>query len=574
MNSPRINREGWLYGLAFLLALTLRVINLGGWPLTDLEAAPALQALHLAQGLKPDLGPQPAYILLTAPLFFGFGGGTNFLARLVPALAGSFLVFLPFLFRHRIASRPAIVLAFFLALDPGLLALSRQAGSSILAITFALYAWACWEHEQPRLAGLFGGLALLGGTSIWMGLLAVGLAWAISQGLDSRREKDQGAQITDRRSPVTDHWKPALISLLLTLLFIGTLFFLAPNGLSAALASLPAFLTGWVKSSDVPAARLAASLFFYQPLVTLLALGALVRGWRQDDRVALRLSLWMLVAILLAVFYPAHQVTDLGWALVPLCALAALELARHIDIQPEEWVEVGGVTLLTALILIFAWLDLATLLWQFVPSPEASVRVGLFFGSLILLAVSLVLVAFGWSVRAAQRGGMWGAVIALGLYSLGATFSAGGLRATRTPELWSPGAYPAQADLVVSTLADLSEWDRGFVNSLSVTITDVRSAALLWVLRDYQVDQASTLDMASAPSIVITSQQADPSLAAVYRGQDFAWLQTPQWEGIAFTSAWEWLDHWLHWLILRDLPYTSDTILLWARDDLFLDAVP
>ena len=591
MDSPRLNREGWLYGLAFLLALGLRLIQLGAWPLTDLEAAPALQALQLAQGLKPALVPQPAYILLTTPLFFAFGGGTNFLARLVPALAGSFLVFLPYFFRHRIQAPPALALAFFLALDPGLLALSRQAAGSMLAITFLLFAWAFWENDQPRLAGFFGGLALLGGPAIWSALLALGIAWGISKALGSRKSKGAGSpgsddlpltiakhpernEWTEYWSLNTDQWKPALTSLALVLLFIGTLFFLAPGGLSAALASIPAYLLGWVSPSGVPAGRLLSALLFYHPLTLVLALIASLRGWRAGDRATIHLGLWMLIAFMLVVFYPARRVTDLGWVLIPLCVLAALELERHFDIRPEERVEVAGVTILTALILIFAWLDLSSLIQLPVPSQDANVRIWLFLGSLILLAISLLLVAFGWSVRAAQRGGLFGLLIALGLYSFGASLSAGGLRAQRTPELWSPAAQPAMADLLLSTVNDLSDWETGYINSLQILITNVDSPALLWVLRDYRVDQVSVLDMTSAPPIVITSLEADPSLAAVYRGQDFAWRQEPQWEGVVFPRPWDAVSHWLRWLILRELPQTPETILLWARDDLFLDAAP
>ena len=58
--------EGWLYALAFLIALTLRLLHLGAAPLTDAEALPAMQALQLVQGLRPALAPYPAYILLTS----------------------------------------------------------------------------------------------------------------------------------------------------------------------------------------------------------------------------------------------------------------------------------------------------------------------------------------------------------------------------------------------------------------------------------------------------------------------------------------------------------------------------
>ena len=98
MTYRHFKHEGWLYALAFFTAVALRFIQLGAMPLTDVEAAPALQALHIAQGLKPALSPHPFYILFTSIFFFLYGGGTDFLARLIPALIGSLLVFAPLLF--------------------------------------------------------------------------------------------------------------------------------------------------------------------------------------------------------------------------------------------------------------------------------------------------------------------------------------------------------------------------------------------------------------------------------------------------------------------------------------------
>ena len=69
MNFSRLKNEGWLYGLAFLIAFALRFIQLGAMPLTDSEATLATQALHIAQGTRPLLGPQPLYILLTSIIF-------------------------------------------------------------------------------------------------------------------------------------------------------------------------------------------------------------------------------------------------------------------------------------------------------------------------------------------------------------------------------------------------------------------------------------------------------------------------------------------------------------------------
>ncbi len=73
MKAHKITIEQLLYCLAFILALGMRLFQLGVAPLSDVEAEWALQALGLANGLSTQLAAQPAYILLTNQLFFIFG---------------------------------------------------------------------------------------------------------------------------------------------------------------------------------------------------------------------------------------------------------------------------------------------------------------------------------------------------------------------------------------------------------------------------------------------------------------------------------------------------------------------
>ncbi|HNM38320.1 MAG TPA: hypothetical protein PKI33_14720, partial [Anaerolineales bacterium] len=62
---------------------------------------------------------------------------------------------------------------------------------------------------------------------------------------------------------------------------------------------------------------------------------------------------------------------------------------------------------------------------------------------------------------------------------------------------------------------------------------------------------------------VITSYELDPQLVSAYRGQDFTWRQAPLWNGADALA-------WLRWVSLRQMPQGQETILLWARTDLFL----
>ncbi len=597
MFSRHLTLEHALYALAFALAMTLRFLHLGALPLSDFEADWAFQALQVARGAHPatpalaagaSVGPNPAYVLLTSIPFYIFGA-SDFLARFWPALAGSILVLTPFFFRDRLGRIPALILAFTLAFEPGLLALSRVAGSLILAVSFLVLAWAMWRNGRYPLAGVLGGLALLSGPALWMGLLALGLTWAIGQALDGKWWKtgdhkqttrdDQASAVNRKTSNVnressietghwslnTEHWKTALVYLLGTLLLGGSLFLLAPNGLSAFITSILAYFKGWWTFSGVHATHLLTALAAYQLMALIFGILALVCGLLNKDRLVIGLGLWTLVALLLTLAYPGRQVADLAWVFLPLWALAALELSRYTKVEGVGAWELAGVTVLTASILVFAWMNLAAMAGEAFASPAAQTRLLLLLGALLLLCLSLTLVGMGWSLDMARQGAVWGSALFLAAFTLGAATGAAGLRRPLTAELWSPAPETAQADLLQKTMDDLSNWRKGHIEALDVTVVGLDSPALRWLLRDWEVKETGALSPADSPALVIAPQGVELNLSAAYRGQDFVWRQTPAWE-LARP------EDWLRWFVYRQMPQQTESIVLWARNDLFFES--
>lgn len=565
MNSPQPKYEGWLYGLAFLIAIALRFIQLGAAPLTDSEAQLALQAFRLAQGQSQLLAPQPAYILFTS-IFFAVIESTNFMARVVPALVGSALAFVPYYFRQKLGARPMLILAFFIAIDPGLVALSHLPGGTILAVTFLLFAWGMWINQRVTAAGIFLGLALLSGPSIWSGLLILGLTSIFLRGMNPKPTPDESA-IENRKSETAN----ILVPLIVTILLAGTLFFTVPNGLSAALASLPAYLRGWVTPSTMTTGRTLLTFAAYELLGISIAIFSLIRGFRTNSKRILRLSLWLAVALLLSVFY--RQTNELAWAILPLLALAALELSRAFDMVREDYVEVGVVVGAIVILAIYIWFNVSNIALNPYQVPTTvpifgvvqNPRYFVLFGSLLILLVSVGLVAFGWSPRTARLGTIWSLVIFCGIYSVAAAWGASGLRDPGGVELWLSDSRPLQADLLRISVDEVSEFSLGHVDAQPVTIFGVSSPALEWLLRNHKVDVVSTLDPQVAPPIVITPVMNDLALPSAYRGQDFTWRQTPQWDNAQNPD-------WLKWFVFRQLPMGNETIILWVRNDLFPDA--
>ena len=569
MNSPRLKNEGWLYWLAFLIALGFRLIQLGAAPLTDSESQFALQALRIAQGENPLLGPQPAYILFTSVLFL-VTESANFMARFIPALAGSALVFAPYYFRDKLKPLPASILAFLIAFDPGLVALSRQANGTILAVTFLLFAWGMWRNGRAIPAGIFAALALLSGPSIWSGVLMLGLTSLFLRG--TIKPAAQNTLHAPRNT---------LIALLSTLLLAGPLFFTTPNGLSALFNSIPAYLQGWTSPSVFSPGRVLFTFLVYEPLGVFLAVFTLIRGFRLKSARVTRLGIWLGVSLLFAVFY--RQTSELAWVIVPTLILAAQELSRSFDIYYEERVEIGVVAGAILILLIYIWFNVASIglnpYEQFISTTgpasitilgrvvELSInpRYLVLFGASLILLVCISLVAFGWSPRTARLGATWSFSLFLGIYTLAAAWGASGMRTPNGVELWKADQSPLHARLLLSSVNDISLFSRGHTQAQPVTVMGVHSPALEWALRNHDVEIVSALDPLNAPPIVITPLMNELGLPSAYRGQDFTWRQPPLWDNIQRPD-------WVRWLVYRQLPRETETIILWARDDLFPDA--
>jgi len=551
----------FLFLLILALALALRLFSLGALPLSDYEATWALQALGLARGQHPSLGPQPAYDVLTAFLFFVFGA-SNFLARFWPALAGVLLVLTPWLLRERLGTRTSLILALGLAIDPGLWALARLAGGPMLAVTFLTLTIVLWQRRQYALAGVCLALALLAGPAVWFGALTLALS-GLAYSFWSRRSRSEPIAL---RPWATDwaSWRAVWPCALGTLLLVGTACTLVPNALSAMAGALPQFLRGWWTPSGTGAGLVALALPADEMLPLLFGLMAAARGLAQRDHFSVRLSLWALVAFLVTMLYPGRQTGDLAWVILPLWMLAAQEIERYLHWGETDRRAVIPLAVFTLLLLMLAWFMLAhtTFQWvegSFFQQPVLQMAAGV----LLFLAISLVLAGLSWDPATALHGGLWGLLAALTIATAGLGTSAAGIRRPPTVSLWQPPLTVAQAALLRQTVDQISNWNRGYVGQVAVHLAALDSPAMQWLLRDYEVSITTAAMTDQQPEVLITPAGVLSPQEAGYRGQDFIWRQQPAWES---ASA---LD-WLRWWLFRTLPQTNEEVILWVRPDLTL----
>jgi uncharacterized protein (TIGR03663 family) len=582
-----INLEQALAILACALALALRFLNLGAAPLSDAEARWALQSLTLANSSHAAgpliIGAQPAYIFLTSWLFQLFGS-TNFLARFWPALAGWSLVLVPLLFRRQLSRPVALIAAFGLALDPGLVTVSRQAGSPMMALAFGLLAMGAWNNRKHLLAGVLAGLALLSGPALIQGALGFGIAWfayrIVSENIKSDlpdpeisgEEASQQAPIEVASRTTRDpKVREAIIAIGLTILVIGTSFFRYPQGLAAWMQSLATYLEGWTNPTGTNPFTLLAALVVFQPLALIFAIICVIR-WlvRQNDgseaaqNTIWVLAFWLCASLIFALFYPAKQIADLVWVLVPLWGLAAFELSHFL---PE-----GKPNIISLLQAVLA-LILAALLWntlistsQLAPvegSSPATIRLILLLGIVLLGSLTTILIGLGWNWKISRNGLVWGITSTCLVYSISVLWGAALLRPNQPSELWGVPPGVGQVDLLISTIKDMSDLQTGLPQYIKIQST-VDNPSLRWALHTFPDTQfGATLPSEDMPAVLITAQgQVAPVLTTAYRGQDFTWRVWPGWTGIL-------PDNFIDWLTFRQAPVTNEQIILWIRSDLF-----
>jgi hypothetical protein len=555
MRNRSINFEMGLYILIFLTAASIRLIGLDRNPLTNAEANLALQSLELARGGTPVLAGQPGYIVLTAVLFF-ISLATEFTARFLPAIAGSLMVWAAYLFRPHLGRVPALLLAFFLAIEPGLVAASRQADGLIFAAAFGLLAAGFLYRRMPVPGGIFGGLALLAGPGVWMGLLVAGLT--VLSGnlfLSSKEVNDDGYAVGINTWP----WRRALPWLAGTLLIFGTAFLWIPAGISALFTSLTTFFSGWFAQPVFPAGRILVLLVNYSPLALFLGIAGTVSGLLLRQRTDQFLAIWFVTALLIVLIYPARQAPDLIWALVPLWALSARQVTRWLSLYRSDPFAFAGQMALVVVLLGFIWFSMVGITNVSPGTMDYQFYLLRIVGSVLMMLVVAILIAWGWSYEAAAGGLVWGWIVVLLVFTISSAINAGGLGRRPDAEMWHRSPYVDQADLLLLTVTDISQWNTRAQDALDLILVDTSSPSLHWAMRDYRNAQIATgVSPGANPSMIVTPEQEQPALASSYTGQSFVWNRSPIWDGVSF----------LRWRAVRTAPVYETNVILWVRSDL------
>lgn len=587
-------------GLA-LLALVLRLVGLGVHPLSDAEAGQALVAWHVYQGQPVEqTGYSPLIVTLNL-VSFALLGGSEFAARLGPALLGVALVLLPYGLRSHLGRKGALFASALLAISPTTVYLSRTVNGDIgvavggLALTIGLFNWLHSLHGDPipnsqspnsklespishlylAVAGLVVTLTASPAAYSMLVLLVGFLALAMVVG-----DKSYASSARQGLAALRDRLGNLGLILLLGLLSVATTFLFNMRGLGAIADLLTTWLLGFASARAQPGVYPAVFLLtLYEPLILLAGLFGLSVSLLRRRLLDLFLGWWFFGSVALNLLRSGRANSDVLIPLVPLTLLAGLALGMLWDSLRQEgsW-QKEGILVITGLIIGgYAYVSLMTY------TRSGGLTFWLPVAGLGLFATLVVLFAVWYDGISALRAAALVGLIVLAIFTfatgsrLNNTFPGvgGGGRSVADPRQPLVGAPAGEGLLdLATTLKQISGWQTGDPYLLEVVADRRLGPAVEWSLRDFKnVTWVDSLDSwppatplegsdtfpAENPVLLIP---ADVSLSSEegYAGQDFAVRAVWSPAGLSRQSL-------IRWILLRTAPtpVNFERAVLWVE---------
>lgn len=569
-------RQAVLWAVIVVVALAMRLAQLGAAPLTAAEARQATAAWQAIAGQGMPVRDYSPLLLTANSVLFWISGASDVLARFWPALFGAGLVLVPLLFRRRLGWTGALASGIYLAFSPTALVASRQVAGTAIAAAGAVASvgglFRFLETENRRWL-MFGAVslsvAITSGAAVYGLLLPLALAWILAS-----RPELGGRTIGGRHavSLLKDSASQFLLVLTLSALALSTGLGWNPSGLGG----VGALLADWFErfqAADAVVASPVTLLVVYELLGVVFGVGGLIWGLRYDRYWAVLLGLWTGLAAALLMIMPGRMPTDLIWVVVPMAMLVGLAARAVLSLH---WpARVGPNVAYGALVLIL-WAQWYLAVARYTVSGQ---RVDLAMAVAVLGLQVLLGLGFAFllgtdsAVRTAAAG--TGVVLMALMVSVGWGVAYGRPADPREILITRPTAVNVR-DLV-ATMRDLSWQQTGMPTTLEFVYEAPADSVLSWYLRDFQVasrvDRLSEFHPADVGPIVVTLE-ADETTASdalgegEYVGQDFSLERqwAPNLIGCRFWQSGCRVA--VDWFLFRDgpgLPEAETRATLWRR---------
>lgn len=550
--SSDVEKKAWynrpyFWVLIVIIGALLRLIGLGSSPLGENEARLAYQVIDL-QSVSGS--SSPLYISFTS-IFFWLFGPNNFLARFFPALMGISLILLPFFLDQERKNGLALWIALWLAIDPALVAVSRQVNTQIILLTTLFYAFVfLWKKDYFK-GLLFGCLSVFSSPLIFHFLVPVLLTgW-----LATVFWKVNLPDIHIKRLEKRHFW----LAVVLALLFM-TCFMVIPQNIGVWANFLPHYLETWRSSTGMHFMQFLFGMLGYElGLVFFAVLGAVY--FLKNNQTIKIITLWITLWLVWILIFPGKEVFDLIFIIPPLAYLAGLQIQNMVK-QSGEGAK-GSLLLGVVLLGILAYLTQIIFRMGGIGDNENLLLKILPIAIPIIMAMILtLLVSWERSLSTALHGIYWALGTFLVILSVFSLFRITSPQSDQ--EIWKMPGRIQEEKAIFSFIQNVDEWRKSHTKPLTIVAPSERYV-WRWAFRDrLNVSYISGEYDGFNPDVVIAFNTLGFNESNAYRGRAFLVDQRIAWE---LLSPPEWFD----WMFSRSLPEAviqKQEAILWVRNDI------
>ena len=570
-----------------LLAAFFRFAGLGSTALSEEESILALQANDLATGNSGYVIAEPLYVFITAFLVKLFGAG-NFVMRLFPAVMGLLLVMVPLLFGPLLSDKKKMLLMFFLALDPALIAWSRQADSlmPLICLCFCAAGFLFLGRKRGVISLIV--LAILGGERFFPVLISGFLASLIVSILDTLFIHSDIQIAYTLKKQVTRTELKVFFGLLL---LFGTAFLSYPIGINAIGNGLvQAFTVDPVHDfRNVGSTPLWIALFFYEGFAVVLFLIALWRSFQQKTAVRSVLMMCVLLGSIFQIVFN-QGILYLPWMSVPLWYFGVDVLLAIKPIHKKEC-DFFMLVSLTIPLLLAGFLvlrasemlkmgDLSlplTIFWNnsqySTPFSRLQAYILIILICVVIFTILIPLLLDYFSPGKARRGLLLGTLFVLTVGMIGNSWAAAGFTNSHDKPLKSGnttrhelilGSQINQVENEILPIIHETGWKKtGFFDQVNGVITVTDDPLLRWAaLEQKQTVFSEVLNLrANQPSYVITAGSEPELINNGYLGIVSDWKTVDNWESYLASD-------WFRWFLYRDPVLQKQSLMVWQNSQI------
>ncbi len=561
--------ERAIFGLVLLVAAALRFFLLTNQPLNPLEAANSWSAWLVANG-----DPTPMAVAPNSPLLYALYttlywalGGSDTLARTLPALCGVGVVWLLWYWRNWLGRTSALIAAALMAIDPWLVAYSRLGDSvgitlflGMLVLT-ALLQLAKWQEQEDRLpavlddsnatnktsdatgdgterrADLHNDIATGGQMARWQQIAAIALGLLVVSGPQMWSWLVVIAIFIVVVLPAYI-WQQLIAERSFWLLAIGaaivgaTGWLAYPEGLAALSTSLTVWLGGWTVGTDpYPLSWLWIRLVTDVPLILLFGVVGLSLTWRtgaaENGSQRRFFTAWLIWGIVLGLV-PGRSPMILEMVGLPLLLFTTQTLTRLLqDAQlGVAWRENGLLVLVLAVLTLSSAFMLASFSQNATFDGTLASTLLFIVVLMIVLTVAYALWIDGRQARLVLGSGLG---LLLLLWTVSSTWALNHHFDLRYPDGFFSGYTNPDVKELATAVAMLSAQREGDATemALQVQMDGTPNPVLGWYLRDMRNLTwvlAPGMVNGQSPMVVITQPDAAgvDGLRAAYLGSNYA----------------------------------------------------